>query len=601
MANNMKTRLAAAAIALFSAVSLPELIDTATAVPAATNTIWSAAVFAALYMLQCIAVPAWQMAEKPRKIRCAVFSAFFSAAMICGRQLDVYGQLVPGRLGAWAAFAVMTVSFSTAVCLMTEQINRNGYFRWKDIVLPDATEKLSESRRFFTDMAVMLICWLPVLLAVYPGFFVYDAQDEYVEVVSRSFTTHHPLLHVLLLGGTICAVHKVTGSFNAGICCYVVIQMAVMSAIFAYTLRFIRRRSEGRNLSAAALLWFALFPVNVMYVLCTTKDTLFSGFLLLTAVLLMEIKDDRDAGTLRRKTAAFFISALLMMLMRHNGVYAFAASIPFIVICEKKNRKNILTACAGALAAAVLCTAALTAVCGAGGKTDHQEMLTVPIQQLTRTYKVYHGEMSGDELEKLYEILPEEALSHYSPVVSDNVKAGFNNDSYEKDPGRYIKLWAQLGLRHPMSYLNAWLMTSYGYWYPDSVNNTYKGHTVYSYTYDESSYFGFETEPPGTRYSLIPFLESWYRDMSLTLCQQRVPVISMLFSPGFMCWVYAFVFLLFLISGKGNDMIPFILFFMVWLTVLLGPGCLNRYVAYDWMGLPLLLCGAGSCTDKAAV
>ena len=97
MANNMKTRLAAAAIALFSAVSLPELIDTATAVPAATNTIWSAAVFAALYMLQCIAVPAWQMAEKPRKIRCAVFSAFFSALRIKRSYFSRFSHRAPAR------------------------------------------------------------------------------------------------------------------------------------------------------------------------------------------------------------------------------------------------------------------------------------------------------------------------------------------------------------------------------------------------------------------------------------------------------------------------------------------------------------------------
>ncbi len=598
---NTRIRLAAGAIALLSAISLPEMIDTVQTVPAATNTIWSVAVFAAVYMLQCIAVPAWQMAERSRKIYCAVFSALFSAAMIWGRQLDVYGQLMPGRLRAWAAFIVMTVAFSTAVCLMTEQINRNGYICRKSLIMPGISEKISGGKRFLRDMLIMLACWLPVLLAVYPGFFVYDAQDEYVEVATRSFTTHHPLLHVLLLGGTICAGHKLTGSYNAGICSYVVIQMTVMAAIFAYTLRFIRSRCADRSFTVTALLWFAVFPVNVMYVLCTTKDTLFSGFLLLTAVLLMEIKENRDGASVRGKTAAFFISSVLMMMMRHNGVYAFAVAIPFIVIGKKKYRKNMLIASTGALATAVLCTAVLTSVLGAGGKTDHQEMLTVPIQQLARTYASDRDSLKPDEQEKLLEILPENALKQYTPILSDSLKVKFNNDVYMKDPGRYMKLWFNVGVRHPMSYLNAWLMTSYGYWYPDSINNTYKGHTVYTYTYDESSYFGFETEPPGNRESMIPWLESWYRDMSLGLCQQRVPVLSMLFSPGFICWVYAFVFMLLLISGRGSDMIPFVLFFLVWLTVLLGPGCLNRYVVYGWMGLPLILCTAGRCTDPRAV
>ena len=93
-----------------------------------------------------------------------------------------------------------------------------------------------------------------------------------------------------------------------------------------------------------------------------------------------------------------------------------------------------------------------------------------------------------------------------------------------------------------MIYLNAWLMTSYGYWYPDAVINVYGGNAVHTFTYQDSSYFGFETEYPGTRESKFPGLEEQYRKMSLELYQQKVPGISMLFSPGFLFWVFLFCF-----------------------------------------------------------
>ena len=620
---NMKIRLAAAVISLLSAFCLPEMIDISDQTVGLTNTIWSVGAFAAFYLIQCMAVPSWLSSDRRRRVVSAVTAGFYAAAMIWGRQLDQYGQLEPGRIAAWVSFIVMTVQFSTLICLMTQYISRNGFYHLcsRNIVnrepecFDEKSGRFSKSesarlskdgprrfrrdglRRFIIDMAVMMICWLLVLLAVYPGFFVYDAQSELNEVMTRNFTNHHPLLHVLLMGGTICGVHKFTGSYNAGIFCYTVIQMIVMAAVFAYILRFIRRHSTGQILPVSALIWFAVFPVNVMYVLCTTKDTLFSGALLLSIVLLFEMIESKDKKELRIKGIAYTLSVMFMILMRHNGFYALIVAIPFIVIFAKKNRKMILISSASAAVLAMIFTAMLNAALCPNAESEHQEMLTVPIQQLSRTYQADSESFTADERAALLEILPESSLAHYTPQLSDILKLGFDNEAFDRDPGKYIKLWFSVGVKHPMSYLNAWFMTSYGYWYPDSVNNTYKGNTAFTYTYDESSYFGFETELPGTRESKIPWLESLYHDMSLSLYQQKVPVVSMLFSPGFICWVYIFMFVLFIVSGRGRDMIPFVIMVMVWLTVLLGPGCLNRYVVYGWMGLPLLLCKAEICKD----
>ena len=624
---NIKIRLAAAVISLLSVFCLPEMIDISDQTVGLTNTIWSVGAFAAFYLIQCMAVPSWLSSDRRRRVVSAVTAGFYAAAMIWGRQLDQYGQLEPGRIAAWVSFIVMTVQFSTLICLMTQYISRNGFYHLcsRNIVnrepecFDEKSGRFSKSesarlskdgprrfrrdglRRFIIDMAVMMICWLLVLLAVYPGFFVYDAQSELNEVMTRNFTNHHPLLHVLLMGGTICGVHKFTGSYNVGIFCYTVIQMIVMAAVFAYILRFIRKHSKGRILPVSTLIWFAVFPVNVMYVLCTTKDTLFSGALLLSIVLLFEMIESKDKKELRIKGIAYTLSVMFMILMRHNGFYALIAAIPFIVIFAKKNRKMILISSVIAAAAAMICTALLNAALCPNNENEHQEMLTVPIQQLARTYQADSGSFTAEEKASLLEILPESSLVHYTPQLSDILKLGFDNDAFDRDPGKYIKLWFDVGVKHPMSYLNAWLMTSYGYWYPDSVNNTYKGNTAFTYTYDESSYFGFETELPGTRESKIPWLESLYHDMSLSMCQQKIPVVSMLFSPGFICWVYIFMFVLFIVSGRGRDMIPFVIMVMVWLTVLLGPGCLNRYVVYGWMGLPLLLCKAEICKDAEQV
>ena len=132
-------------------------------------------------------------------------------------------------------------------------------------------------------------------------------------------------------------------------------------------------------------------------------------------------------------------------------------------------------------------------------------------------------------------------------------------------------------------------MTSYGYWYPDAVINVYQGNRVHTFTYEDSSYFGFETEHPGTRQSKLPWLEEEYRKMSLELYQQKVPGLSMLFSPGFLFWIYAFFMGYYLKKGQMGTVVPLLLILLLWLTALLGPTYLVRYVLILWFALPVIV------------
>lgn len=191
------------------------------------------------------------------------------------------------------------------------------------------------------------------LLAVYPGFFVYDASEELAMVQTRCFTTHHPLLHVLLLGGVILAVHKVIGSYNAGIFVYLLLQMAVMNAAFVFLLQDMKRRHAGRGIRIFGLLWYALCPVVTMFVLCSCKDGLFAAALLLMTVFLRRILEESsgcggDSGKAehsgRADRTGFVLSAMFMMLLRNNGVYAYAVFlvllVPAVLFSRFRGRKN---------------------------------------------------------------------------------------------------------------------------------------------------------------------------------------------------------------------------------------------------------------------
>ena len=450
-------------------------------------------------------------------------------------------------------------------------------------------EGLSVGKRRLLVFLFFLIVWGIVLLAVWPGFFVYDAQEEFNQVAQRRFTTHHPLLHVLLLGGIISAGNKLFGSYNAGIACYMIFQMTVLALCFTWVLDSLRKKGAPLWLRVAGTLYFAFFPVIQMYVLCSAKDTLYSAAMLAVILLLVRLAEEREAFFSGKKNVAALAGALCFMaLMRHNGLYILILLIPVMAVLA--GRKRWLRA-----ALAGLCALLLVLGANAGLKTvfhaedsENQEMLTVPIQQLARTWTLSPEVFTEEEKEILFSFLPREALERYTPKLSDNVKISFNNAAYAGDAASFWQLWLSIGVKAPASYLNAWLLTSYGFWYPDAVLDGYQGNTVFTFTYGESSYFGYETELPGQRHSFIPWLDSLFEKMSLELFQQRIPVVSMLFSPGFLFWVYAAGIVFLVRCGRFRQVAAFLPAGLNWLTVLLGPTSLVRYVLIFWFALPVL-------------
>lgn len=529
-----------------------------------------------------------------RQILAAGLSAFcFSLCLAFGTSLEQRENVVFGNGMMWLAIGVWTVIFTLWICkgweLLAGRAAPDCLLKGLGVTLKSWIGKWDDmpgKKRAALLFCFFLVCWLPVFLAVYPGFFVYDAQDEFVQVEMRQFTTHHPLPHVLMLGGIILAVHKLTGSYNLGIAAYTLFQMCLLSGVFTYVVSYMRKCRVKHALRMITVLYFAFFPVVVMFTLCSAKDGIFTAALLLLLISIYEMAKQGEKFFESRKSPILFCSsAVIMMCFRHNGMYAFLVMIPLLLYEGKGIRKKLAGLLGITFALYFMASIALTAVLSAD-HAENQEMLTVPIQQLARVYKYDKESLSEEEIETLYEIIPEEALRFYAPKVSDGVKVSFQNEAFAAEPGKYARLWLKIGLKHPFTYLNAWFMTSYGFWYPDTIIDVYRGNSVFTFTYEDSSFFGYEVEAPGKRESKIPWLDECYRRMSLEIAQQKIPVLSMMFSPGFLFWIFVFTAGYAFYRRNYKVLPPFALIFLVWLTVILGPTYLPRYVLILWFALP---------------
>lgn len=603
----LKLNTIAFVIATAGTLCFPQILNLKENTLGFTNSIFSVFVW-----LLCIYAVRWSLQtidwQDRRGWRIAgILSFLFTTAMLFGVRLDAVGNVDFKDWRLWVSLPVLACLFTILVRKFWNflgGIEERKHRLAEHIRLPVTPAKAVKYVDVLT-FGFMLLCWLPVLLAVYPGFFVYDAQEEWLQVASRNFTTHHPLVHVLLLGGIVCAVHKVTDSYNLGIACYMTVQMLIVSGCFTYLLVFMRRRKVAKGVRIASLVYFAFFPVIVMFTLCSAKDTIFTAALLMLLLALIDLGSDSGRFfASRNQMTLFVLSALAMMLFRKNGVYAFAVMALILLLYVNKkfySGKTIRDSHEKAQRPYLRKMALLLAIIFASyfminsvlilalhaKNEENQEILTVPIQQLARTYKFNPEAFDPEDVAALHAVLPEEALVLYNPKLSDPVKVHFRNNVYAANKTRYAKLWLKIGLRKPLSYINAWLMNSYGFWYPDTVIDVYSGNTVFTFTYDESSYFGYEVEEPGYRDSKIPWLDKAYRKLSLEISQEKVPIYSMLYSPGGIFWGIAFVFAYMLYRKKYHIVVPYLMVLIVWLTVILGPTYLPRYVLIFWFGIPL--------------
>lgn len=547
-----------------------------------TNSVWSGILFAGyLYALTRIVNKAeWKTTIVPHLKIGFGFCFLFIGAMVAGVQLDAYGRVDFSNIMNYLTMFVLALGgapFVAWVFVKLQEVKRNK------------TAEVVDKRYFYKIMLVLFLAYIPVLLAAWPGFFCYDAEVETYMVFTDKYSAHHPVTHVVLLGWIMKIMYKIIPSYNVGIAVYLLLQMLVVSACFAYMMTFLKRIGVRRWIVNTGIAFLALFPTVSMFVCCTTKDVYFSaGIVLFTTLLLEMVRDEGTFWNARSKKRLFALSILMILLFRNNGIYAFVVFLPFFVLMFKKYWKKWSPILIGVFLFYFLLNITMNAIFNVK-PGEKAEMLCVPMQQLARVHAEAKECFGEDDLEVMYSLIPEVILNNYKPKLADSVKVNFLEDNFKAEPGKYIDLWWRMGLKRPDVYVNSILMNTYGYWYPDTIIDAYTNVKMVERYYDESSYFFFETERPGMRKSLIPVLERFYERISLEIYQQKVPVVSMLFSMGFWKWVYLFMLLYLWRCGYKKQGFAFGLMGIIYLTVLLGPTAIVRYVLYFFFCAPLVL------------
>ncbi|MBQ4646920.1 MAG: hypothetical protein IJB79_06195 [Candidatus Gastranaerophilales bacterium] len=517
-----------------------------------------------------------------------IFSIFLSLSIIIGNSLDIY-------LTTFKLKNIFNFIFLTPIIFLTSSLIFNNIKFLNNKLNSLKFSQKIEDLFFKTNKKSFLACFiliaighLPAFLAYFPGIFTYDVYYQASFFMIKDYPEINPLLHNLLIYLTL-FINFATNSKTFGILCYTVFQSTIMFSIFAYAIQILSKYNINHYLKLFALLFFALHPINHIFSITATKDTLFSGIVLLFILQLIDLFQNRKTFTNDKKRIAFLILTIfLMFCLRHNGFVAYLIFLPTLLMTNKKYIKKSLII--------FLTPIVLFSFYGLIKKTAGikpapiASSIGIPLQQMGRVRK-FAKNLDIKDIETYKNLVSKEKELAYFPYNVDTIKIDsdlLHSNHIEnalKKPLPYINLWLKWGIQHPKIYTDAFLLNNYTYWYPNMNFITISLHYFF-YTqnrWDEIYGIGIEQK------SFAPKIKKLYDEIFLNNKFEQYPIISNFFSISSILWLNILCFFILLYKKKYKLIMPLIFNFCLIFTILLGPISLLRYIYFNYLLLPLFL------------
>lgn len=433
--------------------------------------------------------------------------------------------------------------------------------------------------------AVLFLSWVPVLLASWPGIFSYDCGWQLAAVADHAWTAHHPILHTAMLWLTRELGRALTGSNQTGALLYSLLQMVLMSALYAEVCLYLRQKKAPKWLWIGSLLFFGFHPVNSLMALCATKDSLFTAVFAVLVVQLLRMAEYPEVFfASRRRQLLFCVNVFFLFAFRNNGFHTFLFCIPFLLWAYRRYWKKMLLLCVICLGLYGIYTGPVYSVLGIE-PGDPREMCSVLMQSAARVYSLDNSGLTEEQREGILSMIDEEGLNSYTSRFADPVKAYFHGKEFAENPLPFLKTWVSVGRSHKKMYVDSFLAGTFGYWYPgNSIEDTGSGRDYFEYYCKE-----FREDVDVTMESRIPALSEFYRKIGNEASFQKVPIVAATFNLGAYTWLWLFTMLLLLYSRQWRRLIVMAPFTGYFLTNLLGPVVKMRY-HYPFIACaPLLL------------
>lgn len=326
--------------------------------------------------------------------------------------------------------------------------------------------KIFSAYVFWGSFVIIIICNAAVLLLCkYPGVLTSDSISQLEQFLYGHYSNHHPIFHTMLIHLFVSVGMFIWNDMNAAVALYSMFSIIFMATCFSYALKTLADMQVPKKIIIMVFLFYLLMPYHIMYSFTMWKDVIFGGFVLLFTLSFFRVYT--YLGNNLFNHVIFFASSVGVCLFRSNGIFAYAlVFICTIILFWNSNKKSIIIMFLSLFLSMLIKQFGLASLGVAG--PDTIEMLSIPAQQIARVIAT-DNDLKEKERELIGELVDFEAIPQiYSRIGSDPVKNHIRNvgNQYLLQDRKwdYLKVYISIGIKHPVTYLTAWIDETRGFW-----------------------------------------------------------------------------------------------------------------------------------------
>lgn len=430
---------------------------------------------------------------------------------------------------------------------------------------------------------IMFLCWLPIIIANFPGSVPFDGMTQLLEHFGRiPHYGHHPVF-ITRLYGFIVQLGAAIHSENFGVFLVVVFQVIFCAIVFSGVCKYILDIGCPKWTYWVLTFFYGLFPVFGSYVSSVLKDTFYMAsvtwFSLELAKLVVGFRTNEQYILKTSSLIKLGASSLLMCLSRKEAKILVALTMIYVTLVLirhfGRNNKNIKPVLIVLVLVLIINGAFNFFVHNIMGvpKGEIAEALSIPFQQTARYVSEYSDEVTDEEKAAIDLVLPYDKIAEsYDPELSDPIKGKMKSGVSKREYLIYAKTWLSMGLKKPLVYIAATWNNIYGYFDP-----FYKGRSVIQYDIDHSQTARWNTEELDIYFV---FEDSDYRVFVIDVLNKSrdIPVLSMLYNPGFYFWIITALMIYCIVKRKTLESILLTVPVLTYLVCFASPA--NGYGRY---------------------
>lgn len=328
-------------------------------------------------------------------------------------------------------------------------------------------KRWSERRLFMGSFILIFMIWFFFFLVMYPGTAMNDTI--YLLENPEKLCNQHPVLYILY---TYCfyRIGVVLGNPNFGLALLSLVQMLAMDYVVSYAIMVLYRKSVAVWFCSLLSCYFSFAPLFSTYAVSAIKDTPFSIALFYLVILLWELADSKGE---QLKNLVFCVKCMIsvgvMSAFRSNGLPIVVCTFILLFWFYKRYRKKVILSFLFPIGIALLLGRCLMPE---GVEKSFQESVGIPLQQIGAVV-AHEEEMTVEQTDYLYRVLPKEDWKQYAPSCADNLKwnEDFDGKYLNETKEKFLRIWLELMPEHLLTYMEAYIMNTYGIWGIETRNS----------------------------------------------------------------------------------------------------------------------------------